>query len=218
MQFSNHDDIALLHFDDGKANAVSHEFIDQMHAGLDQAESECKAVVILGREGKFSAGFDLSEFQKGPEASAKLVNKGGKMLHRIFTMDMPVVAASTGHAIAAGCFLLLSCDVRIGVDGKFKIGANESALGMALPKFASELIEYRVPRNQVDTAVLQAKLYNPKEAIGAGFLDELVAEDSLNDRALEIAAQLAGYPGNGFSENKKILRSRYATRIIESLS
>jgi enoyl-CoA hydratase len=217
MPFSKHDNIALLHFDDGKANAVSHEFIKEMHAGLDQAEAECEAVVIMGREGKFSAGFDLSEFQKGPEATMSLVNAGGKMLNRIFTLDLPVVAASTGHAIAAGCFLLLACDVRIGFEGNFKIGANESALGMALPKFASELVEYRIPRNHIDTAVLQAKLYNPGEAVAAGFLDEIVAADQLKDRAFEIASTLAAYPGKGYAQNKQILRADVAARIAASL-
>jgi enoyl-CoA hydratase len=218
MPFSKHDNIALLHFDDGKANAVSHDFINEMNAGLDQAEAECEAIIIMGREGKFSAGFDLSEFQKGPEATMSLVNAGGKMLHRIFTSDLPVVAASTGHAIAAGCFLLLSCDVRVGFEGNFKIGANESILGMALPKFASELVEYRIPRNEIDAAVLQAKMYSPTEAVGAGYLDEIVPEDQLKDRAFEIASTLAGYPGNGYAQNKKILRSEVSARIAQSLS
>lgn len=217
MPFSKHDDIGFLHFDDGKANAVSHDFIKEMNDGLDQAQADCKAVVIMGREGKFSAGFDLSEFQKGPEATTNLVNAGGKMLNRIFTLDMPVVAASTGHAIAAGCFLLLACDVRIGFEGNFKIGANESMLGMALPKFASELVEYRIPRNHIDTAVLQAKLYNPTEAVAAGYLDEIVPAEQLKDRAFEVAAQLAAYPGNGYAMNKKILRDEVAARIAASL-
>ncbi|MFT4730682.1 MAG: enoyl-CoA hydratase [Granulosicoccus sp.] len=218
MQFTKHDDVALLHFDDGKANAVSHDFVAQMQEGLDRAEAECKAVVIMGREGKFSAGFDLSEFQKGPEAAMSLVNSGGVMLNRIFTMDMPVVAASTGHAIAAGCFLLLACDVRIGFEGNFKIGANESAIGMGLPTFASELVEYRIPRNHIDAAVLQAKLYTPSEAVGVGFLDELVAQDQLQERAIAVAGHLAAYPGNGYAQNKKILRAEVAKRIAASLS
>lgn len=218
MPYRKHDNIALLHFDDGKANAVSHDFIKEMNDGLDQAQAECDAVVIMGREGKFSAGFDLSEFQKGPEATLSLVNAGGKMLNRIFTLDMPVIAASTGHAIAAGCFLLLACDVRIGFEGKFKIGANESALGMALPKFASELVEYRIPRNEIDAAVLQAKMYSPTEAVGAGYLDEIVAPEQLKDRAFEIASQLAAFPGKGYAQNKKILRSDVAERIAASLA
>ena len=64
MDFKINQDIAILTFDDGKANAVSHDFIDDMMSGLDNAETNAKAVVILGKPGVFSAGFDLKETQK----------------------------------------------------------------------------------------------------------------------------------------------------------
>lgn len=74
MTYSLEGDVAILAFDDGKANAVSHTFIDAMNEGLDAALKEAKAVVISGRAERFSAGFDLSEFKKGPEATATLLN------------------------------------------------------------------------------------------------------------------------------------------------
>jgi len=209
--------VASLRFDDGKANVVSHTFIDAMNEGLDRAASEASAVVLEGMHGKFSAGFDLEEFKKGPKASAELVNRGGKLMHRIFTLPMPVVAACTGHAIAAGAFLLLACDVRVGIEGAFKIGANESVLGMTLPTFASELIEYRVPRNRLDQVVLQAELMSPRLAVETGFLDEVVEPDALLPRVNAIAATLAAYPGTGYAGNKQLLRNRFASRIIASL-
>ena len=102
MTYSLENNIAILRFDDGKANAVSHAFIDQMMEGLDKAEQEAGAVVVLGRAGMFSAGFDLKEIQKGPDAAANLVGRGAEMMHRMFGYPMPLVAGSTGHAIAAG--------------------------------------------------------------------------------------------------------------------
>ena len=50
-------DIAILHFDDGKANVVGYDLITAMNQGLDRAEKEARAVVIEGRPGRFSAGF-----------------------------------------------------------------------------------------------------------------------------------------------------------------
>ena len=64
MEFKINQDIAILTFDDGKANAVSHDFIDDMMSGLDNAETNAKAVVILGKPGVFSAGFDLKEISR----------------------------------------------------------------------------------------------------------------------------------------------------------
>ena len=69
MDFELADNIAILRIDDGKANAVGHSFLDQVNEGLERAEKEAKAVILRGREGMFSAGFDLKEFQKGPEAT-----------------------------------------------------------------------------------------------------------------------------------------------------
>lgn len=59
--------------DDGKVNVVSHEFVDNMSASLDRAVAEgAGAVILKGREGIFSAGFDLEEFKKGREARLRL--------------------------------------------------------------------------------------------------------------------------------------------------
>ena len=135
LEYQMQGDVAVLTMDDGKANAVSHAYIDALSEGLDRAEEDAKAVVLLGRVGVFSAGFDLKEIAKGPAESKALVDRGAALLFRLFTFPMPVVAASAGHAIAAGALLLLASDTRIGVGGDAKYGLNETAIGMSLPPF-----------------------------------------------------------------------------------
>ena len=66
-------EVAVIGLDDGKANAVGHALIDEVNEGLTQSLAEAKAVVIVGRPGMFSAGFDLKEFEKGPEATTGIV-------------------------------------------------------------------------------------------------------------------------------------------------
>ena len=105
LDYQMHGDVAVLTMDDGKANAVSHAYIDALSEGLDRAEEQAKAIVLLGRAGVFSAGFDLKEIGKGPAESKALVDRGAALLFRLFTFPMPVVAASAGHAIAAGALL-----------------------------------------------------------------------------------------------------------------
>ena len=65
---------------------------------------------------------------------------------RIYGHPQPVVLGVTGHALAAGALLALSCDVRIGGDGPAKIGLNETAIGMGLPHYAVELAQARLSR------------------------------------------------------------------------
>src|SRR3546814_15950736 len=80
----------------------------------------------------------------GIERTRALVGAGGRILMRIFGHPQPVVVAVTGHALAAGALLTLACDTRIGADGPSKIGLNETAIGMGLPQYATELAAARL--------------------------------------------------------------------------
>ena len=217
MEINLENEIAVLTFDDGKANAVSHDFIDSMMEGLDKAESDAKAVVILGKPGMFSAGFDLKEIQKGPQEAAALVNKGAHMLYRLFSFPQPVIGGCTGHAIAAGAFTLLTCDTRIGAKGDFKLGLNETAIGMVLPVFGKELAANRLSKRHLTGAVIQAQMYDPEDAVDVGFLDELIEAGDVATRCMEVAAQLAELPGPTYAQQKLDTREASLATIKDSL-
>ena len=59
LQYRVVEGVATIHLDDGKANALSYEMIAALSGAIQRAESEARAAVILGRPGKFCAGFDL---------------------------------------------------------------------------------------------------------------------------------------------------------------
>ena len=69
VHYELHDTIAVIRLDDGKANAVNHALIKGLTAGLARAAQEAKAVILTGRPGRFSAGFDLSVLNSGPDAA-----------------------------------------------------------------------------------------------------------------------------------------------------
>ena len=217
MDIQIENDIALLTFDDGKANAISHDFIDGMMEDLDKAESDAKAVVIMGKEGMFSAGFDLKEIQKGQDEAVALVNRGAQMLFRLFGFPQPVVAGCTGHAVAAGAFTLLACDTRIGVSGNFKLGLNETAIGMTLPVFGQQLAQNRLSKRHLTAAVIQSQMYSPDEAVDAGFLDSVVEPTNLNAACMEAAGQLAALPTKTYAQMKKDTREAPLAAIKASL-
>ena len=87
LNFRSEGEVAVITMDDGKANAVSHGFIDNLNQGLDRAEAESKAVVLQGRPGVFSAGFDLKEIGKGPAESKALVDKGASLLLEVVVLN-----------------------------------------------------------------------------------------------------------------------------------
>jgi enoyl-CoA hydratase len=217
MKYELLDSVAVLHLDDGKANAVGYQLMDAVDEALDRAGREAGALVLHGREGVFSAGFDLQEMQKGPEAAAKLVGRGANMFLRLFSHPQPLLIACTGHAIAAGGFMLLSADNRIGAAGDFKIGLNETAIGMSFPVFGQELAKARIdPRHQT-RAYVQSQLFDPDGAVAAGFLDRVLPSDQVLDGAIAEAKALAELPAEPYAQNKLDLRASYIAAIEDSI-
>lgn len=213
------DGVAVIRLDDGKANAVSHALLDAAHAALDQATADASAVAIVGRDGKFSAGFDLSVMTQGADATRGLVGAGGEFLMRLFAHPQPTVAAVTGHALAAGALLCLACDTRIGsADIPAKIGLNETAIGMGLPWYGIRLGEARLDVRHRQRAVLQAEIYDMAGAVEAGYLDELVAGDAVETTAIERARQLGQLPGSAYGFTKRRLRQAVVDEVLAGLA
>ena len=212
------DEIAIITMDDGKANAINPPMLEALHACLDRAEKEAKAVIITGREGRFSGGFDLKLMMSLPGEEVKaLVNGGGKLALRLYTFPMPVIAACNGHGVAMGCFILLSCDVRVGTAGAFKIGANETAINMVLPIFASELVKDRVADDYKTRSMIFAELFDPETAVKAGYLDRVVEADQLMATATGYAEALKALTGSSLTGNKLLLREQTIAAMKASL-
>lgn len=203
------DSVVQVTLDDGKANAVGHGLIDGVNEALDRSEADGQPIVLAGRSGVFSAGFDLKEFQKGTEATTALVAKGASLFTRLFAHPTPVIAACTGHAIAAGGFMLLASDTRIGAAGDFKIGLNETAIGMTLPVFALQLSQARLSRRHMTASVIQAQLFSPDEAKDVGFLESVLAPEAVLSAAMETAARLGELPVPAYGANKRAIRAPY---------
>ncbi|MEN8163792.1 MAG: crotonase/enoyl-CoA hydratase family protein [Acidobacteriota bacterium] len=210
-------DTAVLTIDDGKANALSHEVIEALDTGLDRASDEAKAVVIAGRPGMLSAGFDLGVMKSSPEAMRNLVTTGAEFLLRLYTFPKPVVVACTGHAMAAGALLLLAADARIGVYGEFKIALPEVSIGMPLPIFGVELARTRLAAPFLERATAQAEIFDPETAVHVGFLDRLSAPATLNDDAVAEAGRLGMLGGFAFEKTRQTLRGAGARHIQQTL-
>ena len=195
--------VAIAHLDDGKANAFSHDVIHALEAHLDRAEKEAGAVLISGRPGTLSGGFDLGVMRSGPEEVFRLVTAGAQLFFRLLEFPLPIVIAATGHAIAAGAVALLAADARIGAEGRFKIGLNEVASGMTLPLFAVELARQRLSKRHFIRATTQAELYAPEAAVDAGFLDRVTSPEKVVDVACAEADRLAGLAQPAFALTKQ---------------
>jgi enoyl-CoA hydratase len=186
------DAVATIAMDDGKVNAMSLRMIGDINAALDRAEAHRAVVVLTGRQGVLSAGFDLATLRAGGTDAVAMVKAGFELSERLLAFPMPVVIACPGHAIAMGVFLLLSGDYRIGAAGPYRITANEVAIGLTMPHAAVEILRQRLAPAVFNRAVTIAEPFSPDNAVAAGFLDQVVPADELAATARALATQLTG--------------------------
>lgn len=207
-------DVAVITLDDGKANALSFAVLDGLNEALTAAEASAKAVVLVGREDKFSAGFDLKVMTGSIEDARNLLSGGALLGLRLFTFPMPVVLGVTGHALAMGGILTTTADYRVGAEGNYKLGLNEVAIGMPVPSFGVELCRDRLSPAWFTRCVQNATLCSPTEAVEAGFLDEVVGLDGVEARARVVAAQFAEtvHPGP-FRMTRQTIRGALAEQL-----
>ncbi|ARV07609.1 enoyl-CoA hydratase [Polaribacter sp. SA4-10] len=209
INYQSEDNYAIITIKNGKANAISHEVIEGLNASLDKAEQADKVVILTGQTGIFSAGFDLKVMTKSADSAKELVTKGATLSLRMLSFSKPIIVACSGHAIAKGAFLLLSSDYRIGVEGDFKIGLNEVQIGMTMHHAGIAIAKARLSEVYLNRSVNNGEIYNPKQAIHAGFLDIIVAEDHLLPTAIKVAEMFAKLNKKAHAETKLKVRKHH---------
>ncbi|HZP12689.1 MAG TPA: crotonase/enoyl-CoA hydratase family protein [Nevskiaceae bacterium] len=214
--YQHENGVATIAMDDGKVNALSPAMQGEINAAIDRAEADKAIIILTGRTGVFSGGFDLKVLRGGGDAMGML--KGGfELAARLLTYPRPVIGACNGHAIAMGAFLMQSVDYRLGVDGAFKIVANEVAIGLVLPHPAIELLRARLHPAHYQRAMLLSEMYTPADAVAAGFLDRVVPEAQLMDEARKLAADFGKLDRAAHKGTKERVRGPLAKTIREML-
>lgn len=211
--------VATIAIDDGKVNVLSLRMIDAINEALDQAQWDQAVVVIGGRPGVFSAGFDLPVLRAGGPDAATMVRRGFELAERLLAFPFPVVIACTGHALAMGAFLVLAADHRIGAEGPFKIGANEVAIGLTMPQFGIEICRQRLAPAHFQRAVVNAEIFSPEGAVAAGFLDQIVPAQELAATAQAVATRLSTLSMAAHAATKQRVRAetlQAVRRVIEA--
>ncbi|QOD62147.1 crotonase/enoyl-CoA hydratase family protein [Polaribacter haliotis] len=217
VTYTSEENYAIITIKNGKANAISHEVVDGLNENLNKAKKENKVVILTGQNGIFSAGFDLKVMTKSPESAKELVTKGSKLSLKMLSFPQPIIVACSGHAIAKGAFLLLSSDYRIGVEGDFKIGLNEVMIGMTMHNAGIAIAKARLSEVYLNRSVNNAEIYNPKQAIDAGFLDLVVPESHLLPTAIKVAGMFSKLNKKAHSETKLKVRKQHLENLEKAI-
>ena len=218
VSYQTNEEYAIITIANGKANAINHEVIAGIHSGLDRAESEKKIVILTGQKGIFSAGFDLKIMTQSTASAKELVRKGSQLSLRMLSFSQPIIIACSGHAIAKGAFLLLSADYRIGVEGDYKIGLNEVQIGMSMHHAGIAIANARLSEVYLNRSVNNAEIFNPNQAMVAGFLDSIVPEDQLLSTAIKVVERFAKLNSKAHAETKLKVRKPHLDALEKAIA
>ena len=121
MRVEVEDGIATLTLNNGKVNALSENMLEQLLAAIAKAAEADAALLISGRPGIFSGGYDRKLIDAGGPACDAMRAAGDRLTLALLDYPAPLVIAATGHAMAKAAFMLLLADYRLGTEGDYRV-------------------------------------------------------------------------------------------------
>jgi enoyl-CoA hydratase len=175
-----------------KRNAIDLEMVNGLHAALDEllAADDVSVLVLIGAgDSAFAAGADIAQLKerKGPDALAAI---NSAIFKRIDDFPVPSIAAIKGFALGGGCELAIACDLRV-AGTSAKMGQPEVGLGI-IPAAGGT---YRLPRlvglGKARELIYTGRIIDAQECLRIGLVNDVVDDDKVLARALEIAGEIA---------------------------
>ncbi len=214
---SDHDaGVRTLTLNRPPAHAINEDLLRDLAAALDTArrDASVRAIVLTGSGAFFGAGFDLGAPPRDAVATARLGALYRDAHVALLSFPKPTIAMVNGHAIAGGLVMALACDYRLGVDGDYRIGLNEVAIGASYPKAAFEIVRLRLTHARASELLLGAALYPINQAVRLGVVEELFPADTLEPTVLRRGARMGAFPREAYAHTKAALVADALGRIV----
>jgi enoyl-CoA hydratase/carnithine racemase len=202
-----------------KRNALSVQLRDEISGALDAlaADAAIKVVVITGAGGVFSAGFDLSEFDRAAaddDFGRRLWASSDRYHETVLHFPLPTLAAINGPALAGGFDLAVLCDLRI-ASSTARFAHPERTFGDIVYGPLHDLVGGAVARE----LTIGGRELSAEEAHAVHLVGEVVPPDALMDAARAIVTRVVAAPRDVLvrTKAKALARAGYApgTRTLD---
>ncbi|CAB3220551.1 unnamed protein product [Arctia plantaginis] len=171
--------IATLTMQRPPVNSLNLELLQNLSKAFDEvSKNKCKALILTSNSPTvFSAGLDIMEMYKPDIKRAETFwTTLQEVWIKLFGSTFITAAAINGHAPAGGCLLAMSCEYRAMVGGKYKIGLNETALGIVAPKWFMDTMTNTISQREAELALTTARMFSVDEALKVGLIDEVATD------------------------------------------
>lgn len=195
------------------AHALDDSLLGALTEAVDAAAVDDRVRALLIRaEGRFfCGGFDLHAPRRTGDDVVGMVERYRDSHRRLLALAKPTVAAVQGHAIAGGLVLALACDHRVAIDGDYRVGLNETAIGAAFPPIALEIVRLRLTHAATTELLLGAQLHEADALVRFGVVDRLVPSETFDREVVALTERVAAHPREVYAHAKtELVRSALA--------
>jgi enoyl-CoA hydratase/carnithine racemase len=185
------------------------EICEQVRSAADDG---CRAIVMSGREGVFSAGLDIPVLLGLDDDEMRdAVQVFFEAMEVVATSPIPIAAAITGHSPAGGAVFSIFCDWRVMADGKFAFGFNEVAVGITVPSIVHAAIERAAGARCAELMSVTGRMVGPREAMAMGLIDWVAEPGQVVATAVEFCEELLALPQRAMMQTRTMAR----TELVE---
>ncbi|MCD2261266.1 enoyl-CoA hydratase [Dietzia aurantiaca] len=153
-------------------------------------DPSCGVVVVTGSGPALSAGHEISEMvDRTLEQEREVFTTCVELMESVQAIRQPVIAEVQGHAVAAGCQLVATCDLAVAVDSaRFGTPGVKIGLFCSTPMVA---VSRNIGRKRAMQMLLTGETIDAATAVDWGLINEAVPADRLRARVDELAARIA---------------------------
>ncbi len=197
------DKIALLRLDNGTTNAISSALVADLSSALSQVRCNAKGMVLLGNEKFFSIGLNLPELIHFDRTEMiDFFTLFDQITYELYTLPMPTVSAMTGHAVAGGCVLALTCDYRYAAEGKKLIGFNEATIGLPVPYLTNLMLRQLIGDRFATDMMYHGQFLSCSEAAEVGLVDKVLPLAEVEEQSIAKIDTMISLPEKAFNVQK----------------
>jgi enoyl-CoA hydratase/3-hydroxyacyl-CoA dehydrogenase len=181
-----------------RMNTISEALLDDLANAVDDldGDDDVRAILLTGAgEKAFSAGADVTSMagSADPIDAVELSRKGQQTFGKLEAADVPVVAGIDGYCLGGGMELATCADLRVASE-RSELGQPEHNLGLLPGWGGTQRLKNIVGEGRAKEIIFTADRYEAAELEDYGFVNEVVPNDELDDRAWELARDLAAGP------------------------
>jgi len=191
------DGIRTLALQRAPVNALDLSMAEAIAEAIEAARdaASCRAVVLTGMPGVFSAGIDTRRVPSYDAATrARMLRTVNRTITALYGLPKPVVAAISGHALGGGLVLAIACDVRLAARGEFRLGLTEVEAGIPFPAGPLAVVQAELSPESLRRLILATPTLRPDAPALAGVVDRVVEPAALHEAAEAEARRLAALP------------------------